>query len=189
MADGAEHLLQNQLGESDDGVQRGAQLMAHGGQEVALRAVGHLRGFLGAQQFVLGLLALRHVAERPGHAVDMAARVAQAEAARVDPAVGAVVAAPAVHVVIVVGVAAQVLTHTLTHFLDVVGMNAREPQVGWDHRLAALEAGDLAQAARYVDAAYLVAPFPDRVEEHPSELQYLMRTTYAAFSLNKKTTH
>src|SRR3546814_2215108 len=62
-----------------------------------------LLGFLGAQQFVLGLLALRHVAERPGHAVDMAARVAQAEAARVDPAVGAVVAAHAVHVVIEIG--------------------------------------------------------------------------------------
>src|SRR3546814_4891448 len=91
----------------------------------------------------------------------MAARVAQAEAARVDPAVGAGVAAHAVHVVIVVGVAAQVLTHTLTHFLDGVGMNAREPQVGRDHRLAALEADDLAQAARYVDAAHLVAPFPD----------------------------
>src|SRR3546814_5100904 len=97
---------------------------------------------------VLGLLALRHVAERPGHAVDMAARVAQAEAARVDPAVGAVVAAHAVHVVIVVGVAAQVLTHTLAHLLDVVGMNAREPQVGGDHCIAAPAADDLAQAAR-----------------------------------------
>src|SRR3546814_14965156 len=109
---------------------------------------------------VLGLLALRHVAERPGHAVDMAARVAQAEAARVDPAVGAVVAAHAVHVVIVVGVAAQVLTHTLTQFLDVVGLNAREPQVGRDHRLAALEADYPAQAGRDAADAHRVLPLP-----------------------------
>src|SRR3546814_7618590 len=40
VADRPEDLLQDELREADDGVQRRAQLVAHGGQEVALGAVG-----------------------------------------------------------------------------------------------------------------------------------------------------
>src|SRR3546814_3425749 len=48
-ADRPEDLLQDELREADDGVQRRAQLVAHGGQEVALGAVGHLGRFLGTR--------------------------------------------------------------------------------------------------------------------------------------------
>src|SRR3546814_3725130 len=38
-------------------------------------------------------------------------------------------------------------------------------------------------------AAISLVSWPPRSEEHTSELQSLMRTSYAAFRLNKKTTH
>ena len=43
----AEHPVAEDFGEAEDGVERGAQLVAHVGQEQALGAVGRLGGFLG----------------------------------------------------------------------------------------------------------------------------------------------
>src|SRR3546814_12714616 len=117
---------------------RRAQLVAHGGQEVALGAVGHLGRFLGTQQLVLGFLALGYVAQRSRHAIDASGVVAHPEAARMHPAVAAVVAAHAVLVIVVLGIAAQVLATAIAHLVDVVGLKSGPPEIGRDPGLLAL---------------------------------------------------
>src|SRR3546814_20353893 len=77
------------------------------------------------------------------------------------PAVAAVVAAHAVLVIVVLGIAAQVLAHALAHLVDVVGVNAGQPEVGRDRGLLALQPDDLTQALRGIDPVHLVAPLPD----------------------------
>jgi len=51
------------IGEAEYGIHRGADLVAHAGQKIALRLVGRVRGFLRATQFLLRLLQLRDVLE------------------------------------------------------------------------------------------------------------------------------
>ena len=63
-------LLLEQLGVQDDGVERGAQLVAHVGQELALGAVGDLGR-------LPGLVQLAHVAEDADGADHPPVRVAQ----------------------------------------------------------------------------------------------------------------
>ena len=55
----AKGLVAEDLGEADDGIERGAQLVAHAGEELALGAVGGLGGVLGLLQRLLHPLALR----------------------------------------------------------------------------------------------------------------------------------
>ena len=52
-----------QLGEAQDGVHRGADLVAHIGQEIALGLVGRLGLLLGAQQLDLLLFELGDIVE------------------------------------------------------------------------------------------------------------------------------
>ena len=59
----AVEFLPHDLGEADDRVQGRAQLVAHGGQERALRAVGALGRVLGGQQITLRPRALDHAAD------------------------------------------------------------------------------------------------------------------------------
>ena len=47
VAEGAVNLLLHDFGESDDGVERRAQLVAHGGQELGLGAIGEFGLLLG----------------------------------------------------------------------------------------------------------------------------------------------
>ncbi|GAD60584.1 hypothetical protein MBEBAB_2834 [Brevundimonas abyssalis TAR-001] len=67
VAEGAEHLAGHDLGEAVDGVQRGAQFVAHIGQELALGLIGRLGAHHGLLvlprqlgQFLLALLQLAH---------------------------------------------------------------------------------------------------------------------------------
>ena len=53
-------LMDQDVGKSDNGVQRRAQFMAHGGQERRFRAIGAFRLVLGTPQRGLGLASLRH---------------------------------------------------------------------------------------------------------------------------------
>jgi hypothetical protein len=57
--------VQRQAGEADYGVQRGADLVAHIGQEVALGTVGPVGHLLGVQQFGLRLLAAPDLPMQP----------------------------------------------------------------------------------------------------------------------------
>ena len=59
--DGAIHLVTHDFRESDDGVQRGTQFMAHVGQKLRLRPVGHLRLFLGQVKGPLRLAPFGHI--------------------------------------------------------------------------------------------------------------------------------
>src|SRR3546814_16255160 len=52
-ADRPEDLVLDDLGKADDGVERGAQLVAHIGEEEGLRAVRHLGVFLGGTKLLL----------------------------------------------------------------------------------------------------------------------------------------
>jgi hypothetical protein len=58
VAQGSQRLAVEDLGETDHGVQRGAQFVAHHGQEVGFRAAGDLRPLLGVAQFEFHPLAL-----------------------------------------------------------------------------------------------------------------------------------
>src|SRR3546814_16960909 len=82
--------------------------------------------------------------------------------------VAAVVAAHAVLVIVVLGIAAQVLAHALAHLVDVVGVNAGQPEVGRDRGLLALQPDDLTQALRGIDTVHLVAPLPDAFVDRKS---------------------
>src|SRR3546814_3069781 len=55
-ADRPEDLVLDDLGKADDGVERGAQLVAHVGEEEGLRAVRHLGVFLGSAKLLLNEL-------------------------------------------------------------------------------------------------------------------------------------
>ena len=57
--DGLAGLAQQRIGEADHGVERRAQLVAHGGEETRLRLVGRFRRFLGAPQLLLRALVPR----------------------------------------------------------------------------------------------------------------------------------
>ena len=63
---GVLHLLLQHLAVADDGGQRRAKLVAHVGEELALRAVGGLGGVLGGVQLGLGELALGDVGVSAG---------------------------------------------------------------------------------------------------------------------------
>ena len=54
---GGEVGVEHELGHADDAVHRRADLVAHVGQELALRAVGRLGGLLGGSQLRFSLLA------------------------------------------------------------------------------------------------------------------------------------
>ncbi len=60
-------LVRQHLGEADDGVQRRAQLVAHGGEEAALGVVGALGLGARALQRMLVVLAARNVARHGDH--------------------------------------------------------------------------------------------------------------------------
>src|SRR5580704_5635496 len=53
--------MRNDLGKSDDGIERGAELMAHIGQKLALGAVCHLCLVARLDQFSLGCLQISYV--------------------------------------------------------------------------------------------------------------------------------
>src|SRR3546814_9684444 len=56
--------------------------------------------------------------------------------------------------------------------------------------LLATKIYDMHRVAHYVSGGLIVAlPGPDRSEEHTSELQSLMRISYAVFCLNKKNSY
>ena len=93
MTQGAEEFLCHDLRESDHRVQGRAQFVTHGGQELALGPVGDLRAFLRLVELLFGFLAVGHVTQRTGHAIDLAGFVAQHDAAIQDPAIAAVIAA------------------------------------------------------------------------------------------------
>src|SRR3546814_1834783 len=59
---------------------------------------------------------------------------------------------------------------------------------GSDVTLAAAPAYDLDAAVRHLSAAAQIRTISHRSEEHTSELQSLMRISYAVFCLKKKTT-
>ena len=61
---GRELGVQDQLGHADDAVHRGADLVAHVGEELALGPAGRLGGLLGAAQFLLGPLPHADVLDR-----------------------------------------------------------------------------------------------------------------------------
>src|SRR5712692_3124105 len=54
-------IVAEQLGESENRVERGPQLMAHAGEELTLHPIGSLSLFLGLKQCLLGLLGLGDV--------------------------------------------------------------------------------------------------------------------------------
>ncbi len=60
-AERSEDLLAHDLGEADDGVERGAQLVADIGQELGFRAAGDLGGFLGGEERFFAVLQLGDV--------------------------------------------------------------------------------------------------------------------------------
>src|SRR3546814_10056022 len=69
-----------------------------------------------------------------------------------------------------------------------VGMDGRLAQLRRIHLAKALEAGHVDRAGHALLAVALLAlDLFQRSEEHTSELQSLMRTSYAAFCLKKKT--
>src|SRR6185312_10859789 len=56
--DRPQHLLLDDVGEADDGIERSPQLVAHVGEEVGLGAVGRLGLVLGVRRYPGGLLGL-----------------------------------------------------------------------------------------------------------------------------------
>ena len=71
-ADGAEHLGLDHFGETEDGIQRRAKLVAHIGQELGFGPVGEFGGFLALYEFLFRFFAGGNVGqpgERGGPAV------------------------------------------------------------------------------------------------------------------------
>ena len=95
-ADRAVHLLDDHVGETDDGIQGRAQLVAHRGQELRLGPVGALGVVLGAQQFRFGRLAVGDVEDDAIEKHRPAVVAEDAAAALLHPAQAAVLAADAV---------------------------------------------------------------------------------------------
>jgi hypothetical protein len=74
---GGELGVERQLRHADDAVQGRADLMAHVGQEFALRPGGGLGGLVGAHQLPLDLLPLRDVREMDDGPLDLAVAAAE----------------------------------------------------------------------------------------------------------------
>ena len=64
-AQGTEKLVPQNLGEADDGVQRGTKLVAHHGQEFGLCAVRLFGLILGDAQEIAGFHQRRHIGMGP----------------------------------------------------------------------------------------------------------------------------
>ena len=62
---GRQLCVQQQAGHADDAVHRGADLVAHVGQETALGAAAGFRRFLSLEQFFFGLLSFRDIEDVP----------------------------------------------------------------------------------------------------------------------------
>ena len=80
--------VREHLGEADDGVERRAQLVAHGGEEAALGGIGALGLLARAFERLLLRLALGHVADHRDHlALAFGSRLGLIEraAAHLDP--------------------------------------------------------------------------------------------------------
>ena len=60
-----EHPVNEDLGKADNGIERGAQFMTHAGQELALGAIGGLRGILGLLHDFLHLFPLGDIRQKP----------------------------------------------------------------------------------------------------------------------------
>src|SRR5579872_363289 len=71
----------DEIGEADDGVQGRAQLVAHAGEELRLRAAGRLGGGLGLAQPLLGMDDLGDVAPGAAIAEEAAGRIEERLAA------------------------------------------------------------------------------------------------------------
>src|SRR3546814_9257015 len=72
-----------------------------------------------------------------------------------------------------------------TRVVDVKDRNAADPHL-LDDALACKHSAESMAAIHGVDFAWLEPSVSDRSEEHTSELQSLMRTSYAVFCFHKK---
>ena len=142
------HLLLQHLGIADHRRERRAQLVAHIGQELAFRAVGFFRRFLGGFQRLLGLLARGDVGMGADPFADRPRLVEDGDAAHGHVAPHAVMAAQAVLDLVERDVGDRMIPGEL-RLLAVVGVDRREEAVagGLLRRLAG-EAGPFGRRDR-----------------------------------------
>jgi len=157
----AELLLQH-LAVADDGVQRGAQLVAHVGQEGALGPAGVLGGVHRRHQRLLDALALRDVHDRAHRAHDAAGGVGERGAVHGGPEALPVLLAEA-HLVLL-GDALHAQGHALRVGRPVLLGHQELGHVPAHHGLA-LVARDLGHARVHVDDAVVGVGDDDALPE------------------------
>jgi hypothetical protein len=143
-------VLTQHFGYAYDGVERRPQLMAHVRKELTFGAAGLLGLLLGLAQLDLGPLARCDVADRSRHAVHPADLVADADATRQHPTVGAVTAAQPELDVQELALAFQVRSQLGQVGLEIVGVQIGAPIGRLDRFGIGLEAGQLPEARRNV---------------------------------------